>query len=102
MKITKGFYLSKQWKRKRKLILRRDGYVCQISKRYGKTETATTVHHIYPLEDFPQFALMNWNLISVGDRINNKLHDRQSGKLTKMGLELMRRTRIPDEFKHLI
>lgn len=66
-----------------------------MSKRYGRYREATTVHHIYPLEDYPQYALCNWNLISVSNGVNNQLHDRESGKLTALGLELQRRTKIP-------
>ena len=43
------FYKSKKWKDKCKVILKRDGYRCQLSKRYGKQVDAEIVHHIYPL-----------------------------------------------------
>ena len=89
------FYHSRAWKKKRVCILRRDGYLCQISRRYGRTVAATTVHHIYPLEEYPQYTLCDWNLISVGDAVNNRLHDRKTGKLTALGVELMSRTQIP-------
>ena len=29
-------YKSKRWKHIAKAVMRRDGYICQISKRYGK------------------------------------------------------------------
>lgn len=92
MKIADPFYKSKRWQRKRAAILRRDGYVCQISKRYGKMVEATTVHHIFPREDFPEYAFEDWNLISVSDKVHNELHDRNTGKLTEKGLDLMRKT----------
>lgn len=92
---TKNFYHSQAWKRKRATILRRDKYLCQVSKRYGQMVEARTVHHIYPLEEHPEYALCDWNLISVGDAVNNQLHDRLTGKLTPIGLDLMHRTRIP-------
>lgn len=94
-KNTSPFYRTTKWKHKRLWILRRDGYKCQISKRYGKRVEANTVHHIYPLEEYPEYALCDWNLISVSMKVNNQLHDRATGKLTKMGLELQRRTPIP-------
>lgn len=53
------------------------------------------MHHIYPLEDYPQYALSDWNLISVSSGVNNQMHDRETGKLTKLGLDLQRRTRVP-------
>lgn len=98
-KANNPFYKTKQWKLKRAKIMRRDKYQCQISKRFGKSVEATTVHHIYPLEDYPQFALCDWNLISVGDKVNNQLHDRKTGKLTKLGLDLMARTLVPLEWQ---
>lgn len=94
----RNFYKATEWKHKRAYILRRDGYQCQISKRYGRIVEATTVHHIYPLEDYPQFALCDWNLISVSMEINNRLHDRGTGKLTALGITLMSRTPIPKEY----
>ena len=63
MKQAKAFYRDKKWQRKRLYILRRDGYKCQESKRYGQYSEATTVHHIYPLEDYPEIAFEDWNLI---------------------------------------
>ncbi|MCI9576612.1 MAG: HNH endonuclease [Clostridiales bacterium] len=93
--MNRQFYHSKRWRRKAAAILRRDGYQCQISKRYGKRVEANTVHHIYPLEEYPEFALCDWNLISVSDSVHNQLHDRSTRKLTEMGVQLMRRTRGP-------
>ena len=61
--MNKKIYNSKAWKNKREYILRRDHYLCQESKRYGKHIEAETVHHIFPLEDYPELAFVNWNLI---------------------------------------
>lgn len=85
-------YQSGKWKKKRKKILRMDGYICQIAKRYGRTEEATVVHHIYPADEYPEYAWCDWNLISVSLVTHNKLENRETGKLTKMGMELQRRT----------
>lgn len=85
MKETKQFYKSSKWKRKRERILRRDGYKCQEAKRYGKYKEATIVHHIYPLEDYPELACMDWNLISLSSEYHNKMHDRDSKEITEAG-----------------
>ena len=85
-------YHGSKWDRKRAKILRRDGYQCQLSKRYGKMVEATVVHHIFPAEDFPEYQWEDWNLISVSSEWHNKLHDRVSGALSKSGRELMERT----------
>ena len=85
-------YESKKWKKKREKILRLDGYVCQIAKRYGRTEEARIVHHIYPAEEYPEYSWSDWNLISVSVATHNRLEDRKTGKLTEMGLDLQRKT----------
>jgi 5-methylcytosine-specific restriction protein A len=88
------FYHSSKWKRKRKVMLRRDEYMCQEGKRYGKTEPATTVHHIYTLEQYPELALVEWNLVSLSDRWHNAMHDRTTGELTELGKQWQERMRI--------
>ena len=100
-----NFYRSARWERKRAKILRRDGYLCQISKRYGKTVPADTVHHIFPRDEFPEYQLADWNLISLSAAVHDEMHDRISGKLSPKGAELLRRTcrrygkEIPDQYK---
>lgn len=80
------------WTHKREVILRRDGYIDQVAKRYGKIIEADTVHHIFPREFYPEYEWENWNLISVSKKTHNELHDRESHELTEKGKELMRRT----------
>ena len=87
------FYESRKWKKKREHILRRDSYQCQESKRYGKYAEATTVHHIYPLEEYPELALMDWNLISMSAAQHDRMHDRKTGKVTAAGLYWQRKRR---------
>lgn len=86
------FYHSVRWLRLRAAILRRDQYRCQLSARYGRHVPANTVHHIFPLEDYPEFAFCRWNLISVSEEMHGKLHDRKTGQLTAEGRRLMERT----------
>ena len=88
-----GFdYYGFKWKKKREKILRLDGYKCRIAARYGRIEEANTVHHIYPADEYPEYAWCDWNLISVSLANHNRLEDRQTGKLTAMGMALQRRT----------
>ena len=49
-------YKSKRWEKKREKILRRDKYLDKVAARYGRTEEAKLVHHIYPAEDYPEYA----------------------------------------------
>lgn len=85
------FYKSKKWRRKREVILRRDEYGCKECSRYGKTTMATTVHHIYPLESYPEYRLSSPNLISLCNECHNSLHNRLTNELTEKGLKLINR-----------
>ena len=82
-----------KWKKLRKRILRLDGYVCQIDKRFGITTQAKTVHHIYPVKEYPEYQWCTWNLISVSNANHNKLENRNTGELTKLGKQLMNMTK---------
>ena len=86
-------YKSKRWKLLRAKILKRDKYMCQYFKRYGKRIDATMVHHIFPAEDYPQWAHKEWNLISLSNEAHEKMHDRDTHKLTAEGLALQNRLR---------
>lgn len=83
--VVMSFYKSKKWQTKREKILRRDEYLCQECRRYGRTTAATTVHHIYPVEQYPQWQMMSWNLISLCTACHDKMHDRATGVLTALG-----------------
>lgn len=80
-----NFYKSTRWIRKRENILRRDNYLCQECKRYGKTTPATTVHHIYPLETHYHLRLISDNLISLCNECHNSMHDRNTNVITDVG-----------------
>lgn len=73
------FYTSARWKRKRVRILRRDGYRCQICKRYGRIKEATIVHHKIPKELRPDLAWDDNNLESVCMSCHNRLHPEKGG-----------------------
>lgn len=79
------FYHTRQWKKKRAQILRRDKGLCRESLRYGRHVDATTVHHIYPLEEYPEWALEDWNLISLCGERHAAMHDRKTGRVTALG-----------------
>ena len=68
------FYKRKEWKRKRKAILRRDNYECQRCKANGGYSRATTVHHIKHLTDRPDLALTDSNLVSLCSACHNEEH----------------------------
>lgn len=90
-KIADPFYRSRRWERLRAAVLRRDGYLCQESRRYGKRVEATTVHHVFPREEFPEYQWEAWNLVSLAGDVHDQMHDRAGGALSEKGAELLRR-----------
>lgn len=80
-----------RWKNLRSKILRRDKYICQYFKRFGKTVEAEHVHHIYPAEIFPEYFYCEWNLISLSAKAHNMMHVRGSHELTEEGIKLMKK-----------
>ncbi len=81
-------YHSTRWKKKRAHILKRDGYMCQDCKRYGKRVDATMVHHIYPAEEYPEYQWCDWNLIAMCGKSHEKMHDKTNDRLTVEGERL--------------
>lgn len=88
------FYDSPKWLRLRQSALRRDNYEDIEAKRYGKVKAAELVHHIFPKDEFPQYAYELWNLISVSTSTHNTFHDRDTDELTERGRQLLVRTAI--------
>lgn len=67
-------YQALKWKRFREKILRRDGYMCQCCKRYGRTTEATEVHHIRHADEYPELVYEADNVISLCHSCHNKQH----------------------------
>lgn len=87
-------YKNTRWKHKRESVLRRDRYIDKELERYGQRVEADTVHHIYPIEFYPELAYVDWNLISLSRANHNTMHDRHRNghfNLTPKGLELQSR-----------
>jgi 5-methylcytosine-specific restriction endonuclease McrA len=83
-----AFYHSKKWKQKREKILRRDKYLCQECKRYGRKRDgmpikAEIVHHIEPFEMSPEKRLDDSNLVSLCEACHNKKHPERN-RITKI------------------
>lgn len=51
------FYDTRAWRRKRKEILRKYNNECQECKRRHIHTRAVIVHHIYHLDEYPQYGL---------------------------------------------
>jgi len=85
-------YNSKRWQSKRAHILRRDKWLDQILLKQGVKREATLVHHILPAMEYPEYEWEDWNLISINQDTHRQLHDRYTGRLSKVGERLMKET----------
>ena len=90
-----NIYKTRKWLRTRERVLRRDEYMCRECRRYGRTTPATTVHHIYPLEQYPEWKWATWNMLSLCDACHNKMHNRETGELSELGKQWTDRTSPP-------
>ena len=84
-----------RWRKLRDKALRRDKGLCQEAKRYGRRVEADTVHHIWPAEDYPEYAYCLWNLVSLSAEAHDQMHDRRTRRLTELGERWRRRTIPP-------
>ena len=82
-------YDTKRWKKLRESILRRDGYMDQLELRTGKKVNADTVHHIFPVDMYPQYKWCTWNLISLTKENHELMHNRITSRLSNIGRRLM-------------
>ena len=79
-------YTDPKWKAKRKTILRRDKYKCRHCRRYGRNREATEVHHIKHVDEYPELAFTDSNLISLCKGCHNKEHP-EKAKAMRYGYE---------------
>lgn len=99
------FYDDPKWIRLRNSVLRRDNYMDKESKRYGIIRPAEIVHHIFPKDEFPEYAFSVWNLISLSRQTHNEMHDRETDELTQKGRDLLIRTarrnnvQVPEKYE---
>ena len=86
---------NRRWKAIRPRILRRDHFLCRECRRYGRVVAANVVHHVWPAEDFPEYAYCDWNLVSLCQRCHDAIHDRNTRKLTALGEYWRKKTPPP-------
>src|SRR5690554_2144845 len=55
---TDPFYLSKEWRKLRKDVLKKYKNECQTCKAKGKYKKATHVHHEFHRDKYPEYELM--------------------------------------------
>lgn len=79
-KVTDDFYHSAAYKRWREAVLRRDKYLCQICKRYGRTDAdglpvrGNVAHHIKTVEEHPELRLRVENGMCICEKCHNRIH----------------------------
>lgn len=73
-------YKGKKWKHKRAIILKRDKYLCQECRKYGRRVEAATVHHIKHADEHPELVYEDNNLISLCSKCHNKMHPEKGGR----------------------
>lgn len=96
-------YQDKRWKRARDVRLRKDEYLCQECKRYGKSIQATEVHHILPADEctgrYERLKYDNRNLISLCGKCHKQMHVSWRKELSDKGYALLRRKGILEVIK---
>ena len=88
MKKPNPFYLTTAWRKIRAVALVRDHYLCQYCLQEGRLTTAELVHHIKPIEMYPELALVLDNLVSLCGACHNRVHAHQESN------EAVRRARV--------
>ena len=76
------FHKTNKWREKSEKIIKRDKY-CQNCKRYGRIRNAQMVHHIKPVEDYPELGFVNSNLVALCWDCHNKMHPEKARKALK-------------------
>jgi 5-methylcytosine-specific restriction endonuclease McrA len=78
--VETNFYKHKKHKEWREKVLRRDKYLCQECKKYGKKVPATIAHHKKPVAEYPElrYAMENGEAICLA--CHNRAHGEKGTK----------------------
>lgn len=68
---TDQFYLSKEWRRLRKVVLAKHKGECQYCKDRGKYTKATHVHHDFHRDKHPEYELAEYVTMPDGTKRKN-------------------------------
>ena len=85
-KIVRPSLKTKKWEKFRDKILRKYNYLCQESLRYGMSEPAEMVHHIFPVSEYPELEFQEWNCLPLTNKRHNTFHDRTNDKVIGQGI----------------
>lgn len=81
-----GYYNSPRHKRWREAVLRRDKYLCQECRRYGRLGRdglpvpAVTAHHIKHRDEHPELQYSVDNGIALCAACHNRAHPEKGGR----------------------
>lgn len=93
-----AFYDSGAWRHKRREVLKKLNWDCQICKQHGRQRRAVIVHHVYHLDEFPQWGLLEFVDDPVtGQRQRNLLPVCRECHETECHPERMRADALPTE-----
>ena len=65
---TDPFYLTKEWRRLRKVVLSKHKSECQYCKDRGIYTKATHVHHDFHRDKYPKYELLEYVIMPDGSR----------------------------------
>ena len=85
-KIVRPSLKTRKWEKFRDKILRKYSYLCQESLRYGISEPAEMVHHIFPVSEYPELEFQEWNCLPLTNKRHNTFHDRKNDKVIGQGI----------------
>ena len=85
-KIVRPSLKTRKWEKFRDKILRKYNYLCQESLRYGISEPAEMVHHIFPVSEYPELEFQEWNCLPLTNKRHNTFHDRKNDKVIGQGI----------------
>ena len=71
-----NYYTSARHRRWRAAVLRRDKYLCQRCKRYGRKSEATHAHHIKPRDQYPELHYVVSNGVALCSKCHNIVEPR--------------------------
>lgn len=83
-KVRKTLKTAK-WKKFAERTKRKYSYLCQESLRFGERVEAEMIHHIFPVDNFPELEFVSWNVIPVTFKKHETFHDRTNDEITKIG-----------------
>lgn len=73
-KATDKFYLSREWRVVRLIVLRRDGYRCVICRRDVSASGEARVDHVKPRATHPELSLVVENLRTLCTTCDSNSH----------------------------